>query len=149
VRRGARLAVTRSDDLEPDHAPLTVLTPRPPLILAGGANGITPPLLNGTEMPVPNGMAAAAERALNKPTISVEREGFLRGNYRARVTAGPGVNDHDSGTNSPSLRRFEAPRLERWTHYLGRVVWMAVSPTPAEIIGGRRPWTLVEIKRPP
>lgn len=58
-------------------------------ILAGGANGITPPLVNGTEMPVPNGMAAAAERALNKPTISVEREGFFSGNYRARVTGVP------------------------------------------------------------
>src|SRR4051794_41905560 len=40
-------------------------------------------------MPIPNGMAAAAERALNKPTISVEREGFFSGNYRARVTAAP------------------------------------------------------------
>jgi hypothetical protein len=58
-------------------------------ILSGGANGITPPLVNGTEMPVPAGMAAAATNALRKPTISVSRERLFSGNYRARVTGMP------------------------------------------------------------
>jgi hypothetical protein len=56
-------------------------------ILSGGPNGITPPLVNSTEIPVPHGMAAATERALNKPTIDVSREGWFSGPYHARVTA--------------------------------------------------------------
>jgi hypothetical protein len=74
-------------------------------ILTVGPNGLTPPIVNGTEMPVPNGLAAAAERALRKPTISTSREKLFSGNYRARVTGVP--------TNTVSGKAY-IPRNAPW-----------------------------------
>ena len=58
-------------------------------ILSGGANGITPPVLNTTEIPILQGTQAAAARAIKPPKISTKRAGFLSGDYTATVTSVP------------------------------------------------------------